>query len=179
MCRDIDIAECTSIGHILKTHGLHGEVVVKFSPSYGDTLEEVAFLFLEIEGGLVPFLIEEDTLRYRTSETANIAFQTYDDVDAVDPYVGCKIYVFNEDLIIDEEILDYSILEGYDVEDADKGNLGEVIRVDDFSGNIILVIEIDGDENMIPFNTEMVKNIMHDQRRILVDLPEGLLELNE
>lgn len=179
MCREIDINACTSIGYILKTHGLQGEVVIKFNPAYGDTLEEVDFLFLEIEGGLVPFFIEEETLRFRTDETANIAFQSYDDVDRIDPYVGCKVYVFTEDLVIDEDIVDFSILEGYQVEDQDKGALGKVDRVEDYSGNHILVVMVQEEEIMIPFNEEIIKDIHHEKRHIIVSLPEGLLELNE
>ncbi|QZE14340.1 hypothetical protein K4L44_00080 [Halosquirtibacter laminarini] len=179
MCREIDINRCISIGYIMRTHGLQGEVIIKFNPAYGETFEEIESLFLEIEGGLVPFLIEEDSLRYRTGETANISFKSYQNVDLVDPYVGCKIFVFNEDVIIDEEITDFSILEGYHITDTQKDINGEVIRVEDFSGNIILSIEVDGEEVMVPFNTEIVKQILHEQRLIHLDIPEGLLDLNE
>lgn len=179
MCREIDINACTSIGYILKTHGLQGEVVIKFNPVYGDTLEEVDFLFLEIEGGLVPFFIEEETLRFRTDETANIAFQSYDDVDRIDPYVGCRVYVFSEDLVIDEESVEFSILEGYRIEDIEKGELGVVDRVEDYSGNHILVAMINEEEVMIPFNEETIKNIHHEKQLLVVSIPDGLLELNE
>jgi 16S rRNA processing protein RimM len=55
--------------------------------------------------------------------------------------------------------------------------LGTVSNVQDFGAAPLLIVEIDGREVMIPLASTICTDIDTAQKRIVVDLPEGLLEL--
>ena len=52
--------DCVEVGYIQKPHGLKGEVILVFDKEFEETFEELEFLFIEVDGGLVPFFIEDE-----------------------------------------------------------------------------------------------------------------------
>ena len=52
------------LGTILKPHGIHGEVVLKFDNNIEEKHFELESILIDIDGGLVPFLFE--TLQQQT-----------------------------------------------------------------------------------------------------------------
>jgi 16S rRNA processing protein RimM len=59
----IEKNHCIEIGYIQKPHGLNGNVILIFNAEFKVTLEEIKYLLIEVEGGVVPFFIEEEGLR--------------------------------------------------------------------------------------------------------------------
>jgi len=57
--------------------------------------------------------------------------------------------------------------------------IGTAADILDYPGNEILVVKRKGREILIPFNRTICREIDLKQRRISVDPPEGLLDLNE
>ena len=78
-----------------------------------------------------------------------------------------------------ETFVDPDDIEGYEVVDSRLGDLGKVKEVNDATANVLLVVDTpDGDELLVPFVDEFVEEIDQDNKRIVVSLPEGLLEIN-
>ena len=50
---------CSKIGYITKPHGIDGSVVVRLNGLFADDIEPGEPMFIEIDGTLVPFFIEE------------------------------------------------------------------------------------------------------------------------
>jgi len=73
-----------------------------------------------------------------------------------------------------------SDLIGCDVTEASGGlTIGKVCSWEDYGGSVLLVVEDrSGNELMIPFAQSICVNIDVEARRIQVNLPEGLKELN-
>jgi 16S rRNA processing protein RimM len=61
---------------------------------------------------------------------------------------------------------------------ADGACVGSVTEVLDFGGTEILQVENGTDELLVPFAQAYIKKIDLDERRIDVELPEGLRDLN-
>jgi len=57
--------------------------------------------------------------------------------------------------------------------------IGTAADILEYPGNEILVVERDEQEILIPFNREICREIDLNERKIRVDPPEGLLDLNE
>ncbi len=57
--------------------------------------------------------------------------------------------------------------------------IGTAADILEYPGNEILVVERDEQEILIPFNREICREINLNKRKIRVDPPEGLLDLNE
>ena len=62
---------------------------------------------------------------------------------------------------------------------ADGKSLGTVTEVLDSGGTHILKVDGSGGEILIPFAQSYLRKVDLGQRRIEVDLPEGLVDLNK
>lgn len=56
--------------------------------------------------------------------------------------------------------------------------LGDVVNVVDYGGTALLQIDREGREVLIPFAERYLRKVDIDSRRIDVELPEGLVDLN-
>ena len=70
-------------------------------------------------------------------------------------------------------------LVGCDVETVSGGRIGQVSRVDGGAGGSLLAVRGARGEVLIPFARHICVDIDVAARRIRIDPPEGLLELNE
>jgi 16S rRNA processing protein RimM len=59
------------------------------------------------------------------------------------------------------------------------GKIGEIAVVEDFGGNIVFTVMMNGKEILIPFHDELLVEFNPKKKLIILDCPEGLLELNE
>lgn len=173
----IDKKDCTSIGYIQKPHGLKGEVVVIFEDEFADTFDSADYFFIEIDGGLVPFFIEEDGLRYRNNESIIIKFDFVDSQLKAKELAGCKIFVFNSDLIEPEYPEIYSGLIGMRVIDKKSGDIGTINRIDDFSGNVVITVSHPRTEILIPLSENIIMKIDETNRKLYLNCPEGLINI--
>jgi ribosomal 30S subunit maturation factor RimM len=57
--------------------------------------------------------------------------------------------------------------------------IGSVTNVIDSGGTEILKVDLEMRETLIPFAHSFIKEVDLDRRRIEVDLPEGLRDLNK
>jgi len=107
-------------------------------------------------------------------------FKGIDTISEVERYVGKEIKIAADTLPAVEEGWFYTFqLKGCRVYAADSEYIGEVTDVLDAGGSQILKVDRGNEETLIPFAQEYLKSIDPDQRKIVVDLPEGLLDLNK
>ena len=167
---------------------MRGEVAFQFTDDVWDRVD-ADYLFLRLDGLLVPFFLEE--WRFRSDTTALLKFEDIDTADAAAPLVGANVY-FPKDLTptdIDEEDLTWQHFTGFEVwqtpvtvpEGSPEGQcLGTVTTVFDQTANILLDITTpDGRSILIPAHEDFILSADHRQRRLLVNVPEELLTLND
>ncbi|MDR0873403.1 MAG: ribosome maturation factor RimM [Prevotellaceae bacterium] len=160
------------IGQIGKPHGVKGELAFSFNTAVFDR-EGCRFFVLEMERIFVPFFIE----KYRLS-TRNAGFVKFEDIDTEEEardLQGKPIYV-NKRLIeeeTDEDVADIRYFIGFNVI-ADSRSIGKITAVNDDTANILFELNND---LLIPFSEEYITEIDHKKREILMNIPEGLLEL--
>ena len=107
-------------------------------------------------------------------------FKGIDTISEVERYVGKEIKIAADTLPAVEEGWFYTFqLKGCRVYAADGEYIGELTDVLDAGGSQILKVDRENEETLIPFAQEYLKSIDLDQRKIVVDLPEGLLDLNK
>ncbi len=168
---------CKKIGYIQKQHGLNGELNLRFEPQYGDSLEELTKLYLEHDGLLVPYFICEDALRFRSGETALVQLEWINDEKDAKALVGTSVYIHEDDYIRNEEEFTINELVGFKLHDVNMGEIGEIIQVDDYAGNVLLTVLYEEQEVMVPYNEDFVVAIDAEARMIEMRCPEGIFEL--
>lgn len=173
----IDKKDCTAIGYVQKPHGIKGEVIVVIDDEFVDSFDSAEYFFVELDGGLVPFFISEEGLRYRNNESVIVKFDFVDSQDKAKELAGCKIFAFNRDLTEPEYPEIYSSLIGMKVFDKKSGELGKISRIDDFSGNVVITVANPRAEILIPLSENIITKIDEKNKKLFLTCPEGLIDI--
>ena len=173
----LEIQDFFSIGTIIKPHGLNGDMIIEVEQGFEDILAESEYLLVEVEGGLVPFFISEEGINFRSSTTLCLAFDDLDTAQKIRPYCGCKIFLHKDENSEQDSKEEFSELIGVAVFDKLRGKLGKIIRIDDFSGNVVLTIEHSSHEILIPFSEKLIIQFDEPNQELYLDCPEGLIDL--
>lgn len=170
-------SDCTQVGFFRKTHGVHGELVLEYEPEFESSLEEAERFFIELEGLLVPFFIPENGLRFKSSKSAIVKLRWVDDENYARRLVGCTVWLFSNEIVINGEEESVEIFVDYMLEDEKLGTIGKITHVDDFSGNLVLNVDYNGAEILVPFNEDFLILADEKQKVLKLNLPDGLIEL--
>ena len=160
------------IGRLGKAHGVKGEVSFQFDDDIFDTTD-ADYLILEIDGILVPFFMEE--YRFRNDSLALVKFCDIDTQQRAQELTGCNVYFPRALAEEGEEMPSLASLVGFDIVDSSNGKIvGKIAAIDDTTANILFELE---DGTLIPANDDLVKDIDTEQQQIKMNIPEGLLEI--
>ena len=167
MIREDDVYK---IGRIGKPHGIGGEVTLRFSDDVFDRVD-ADYLVLMVDGILVPFFIEE--YRFRSEEVALVKFEDIDTMDRAAELTGCDVFFPRHLADIDNDVLTWSQIVGYDIVDVASGKvIGRIESVDESTINVLLEL---ADGTLIPATDEFIDDIDHEARKLFMSLPDGLL----
>ena len=167
MIREDDVYK---IGRIGKPHGIGGEVTLRFSDDVFDRVD-ADYLVLMVDGIFVPFFIEE--YRFRSEEVALVKFEDIDTMDRAAELTGCDVFFPRHLADIDNDVLTWSQIVGYDIVDVASGKvIGRIESVDESTINVLLEL---ADGTLIPAVDEFIDDIDHEARKLFMSLPDGLL----
>ncbi|MFY9151688.1 MAG: ribosome maturation factor RimM [Prolixibacteraceae bacterium] len=172
-------SNCVKVGFVLKPHGIHGELVIRFQEEFYNTLEESPNLFLEIDNLLVPFFISEDGLRFKSGESVIAKLDWIDTDKKAKDLCGLSVFVDQEDVIEFEDEMSPHSLVGYQLFGEELGLIGIITEVHDFAGNLLLSVVYQGKEAMIPLNEDLILRLDEEKREIELQIAEGLFDLDE
>ena len=170
--------EVYKIGLFNKPHGIHGELQFTFTDDIFDRVD-CDYLICLLDGIFVPFFIEE--YRFRSDSTALVKFEGIDTAERARMFTNVEVYfpVKHAEEAEDGE-LSWNFFVGFRMEDVRHGELGEVVEVDTTTVNTLFVVEQeDGEELLIPAQEEFIVEINQEKKLITVELPEGLLNLED
>ena len=165
------------IGKVSRLHGYKGELSLKLDREFQALFSELDFVYLKIDKKPVPYFI--DSVRYTPKGFALVFFEGIEGQQAAESVRGKEVWIDQEKIPeeIDEE-LSRSALNEYMVIDDEQGEIGPVATVVEHPGNSFLIIDKEDGEVYIPLQEEIIQEIDHDKRVILINAPDGLIELN-
>ena len=164
------------IARAVRTHGLKGEIVAELLTDFPERFEELEELILVSPSGERKVVQLED-YRFQKDRVV-LKLAACDDVDSAKLLVGYNFAVEESDRVPleEDEFYDWE-LEGCTVKVGDK-SIGQVRSVLRTGGPEILVISDEaGNEHLVPLAASIVVEIDPEAKTIVVDPPEGLLEL--
>ncbi len=171
--------EYIEIAHTRKTYGVDGALKLVCEPPWDEVLPHLRAVFIEVEGGLLPFFVAE----VRTTGTAIIRFEDIRSPEAAKPLAGQPIFARPKDVepFLDEDSLPGPTLpeqlEGLQVHDQNLGLVGTIEAVREMPQQLMAVITYKGQERLIPLHEDLILEIDPKKGIIQMDLPEGLLTL--
>lgn len=165
-----------NIGNVIKPHGIKGE----FSAEIDADPADLRCLIFDIDGIFVPFYV--DATRPRSSQAWLVKLDGVNDERQAAAFIGKEIYALREDLAEDDECAADGVylydLCGYTLYDNDV-LVGEIANIDDSTANILMhVCAPDGKTVFVPFAEELVVGIDSIQNVVIMNLPDGIIDLN-
>ena len=173
---DVSASELVIIARAVRTRGLKGEVVAELLTDFPDRFEDLEELIFVSPRGERTIKRLEDYWFQNDRVVLKVA--GYDDVDAAKQLVGFEIAVPEEDRVQlpADHYYDWE-LEGCTVNVGDEsiGTVNALMRTG--GAEILVVIDNSGKERLIPLADSIVVEIDAAGKTIVIDPPEGLLDL--
>lgn len=167
---------CILLGTLAKPFGTKGSVLIRFRDLTKDDIKERETVFLEIDGILVPFFIE--VFEEKSTDTAILKLDGIDTESRAREFAGCQVYV-RKDQVKRKKRTQESLpdLANYRVQDLNLGYIGEAGAIVDIANNPLLEVHRKDRAFLVPFHEDIIREINHTERVIVIEAPEGLFEL--
>ncbi len=168
--------DCFYLGKIVKKYSFKGEVLAKLDTDQPELYGKLDAIFLNLRNNLVPFFIEHS--QFHKSELLRIKFEDVDDESDADAIMKSELYLPLELLpkLEGDKFYFHEVI-GFTVEDKNHGTVGTITGINDSTAQALFEIDRNGAEILIPMNDEFIVNLDRDNKTILVDTPEGLIDL--
>jgi 16S rRNA processing protein RimM len=169
--------DCYQVGHITKTHGVSGELVLFLDVDNPDEYADLESVLLEVKGELVPYFIE--SIAIVKGSRAIVAFEDVDTIEQAERLINCGAFLPLDELepISDETRFYFHEIVGYQVVDASEGELGTVRGVYAMNAQDLIAMDYEGKEVLIPINSDIVRTVDRVTKKLNVVLPDGLLAI--
>ena len=167
------------VGRVARPHGLRGQVIVNPETDFpGERFQPGAELF--VNRGGVAESITITTVRFQQQRPV-IGLRGIDDMDAAATLAGAELRVPIDRLAVLPPGTFYRHdLIGCAVETSAGAVVGQVEDVEGTMGGSRLVVKTSGGvEVLVPLVAEICTAIDPAAKRIVIDPPDGLLELNK
>lgn len=169
--------EFTQIGFTKKTHGVAGEIKIAIEEVYEDLFLEADRVFLEIKGAKMPFFIEN----IRGGGELIVHFEDVKNKEEAWLLQSKGVFLPTAEIPASLEApddgLEYGDLGGYTMIDKEVGEVGVIEEILDMPQQEMALIRYKKREVLIPLNEELILDIDEKKKQVMVDLPEGLLDL--
>jgi len=165
----VEKSQCAYIGTISKTHGIHGGLTIRNENGLPQELQEMESVFVEIDGGLVPFFLND--CHFNNDIVAIIEFDSLSDPLLAKALTNKDVYVLSDEV---EEFASPGII-GYKAIDKIKGELGFISKIELYGKNELF--SIDEGKYLIPVTDDFIVDVDQEKKVILFNLPEGLTDL--
>jgi 16S rRNA processing protein RimM len=166
--------ELFRLGVVTGTHGLRGDLKVRPDSGDPDALQAARTLFLRDRSGAVATYTPSKATVHKGAVLLHL--DGLDSIEAVQSLVGCEVLIVASELpALAEGEFYWRDLQGLTVVDRQRGELGILEDFFTTAAHDIYVVQGVHGEVLIPAVDEFVLEIDMAGRRLLVDLPDGLL----
>jgi len=166
------------VGVVARAHGNRGEVIVNPESDFPEERFRPGHrLFVKWrDGRIAPLTIA--TVRFQKDRPV-LGFEGVETMHDAEALAGADLKVPESEMtVLPDRVFYRHDLVGCEVETKDGRAVGRVTAVDGPIGRSRLVVGRAGEEILIPLIDEICVSVDTIGRRILIDPPEGLLELN-
>jgi 16S rRNA processing protein RimM len=168
--------DCFFVGKIIKKYSFKGELLVKLDTDQPEQFLDMESVFVEKHKILIPFFIE--SLSLHKSALLRVKFEEINTETEADALLGAELYL-PLDLLpkLSGNKFYYHEIIGFKAEDVNFGPIGTITGVNDSTAQHLFEIDHNGKEVLIPVNDDIIKNVDRGTKTILLEAPEGLIEL--
>lgn len=168
--------DCFYLGKIVKKYSFKGELLVKLDTDDPSIYTKMESVFIDKNKSLIPFFIERSSLHKST--LLRVKFEDIDSEEDADKLLKSELYLPLEFLPqLTGNKFYYHEIVGFEAEDLSFGLVGIVKGVNDTTNQAILEIDRNGSEILIPLIDDFIKSVDREQKKINLEVPEGLIDI--
>ena len=171
-----DSNKLVRLGYLLKPHGLKGELKVVFFNEDSRSLKNNQIIFLN-DGKDDVFKKKIENVIYQLKNDM-IKFFEIDTRDDAEKLSSLFLEISRKDLpkLKDGEFYLNDLIE-FNIYDKSRNKYGVVINIFQFPANNVLVVLYDNKEQLIPIIDDVVLDIKHNKKEIIINPIPGLFNL--
>ena len=175
----VDLTHHVQVATVTKAHGIKGEI--KIYPFSGSPENFTLYTSLILVDKNKEAAKKIKLLNSRTQgNSAVVTLAGITSRSDAEELVGSEIWVSQNELpTLDEDEFYWNDFEGMEVFSRKGEYLGQVKSLIATGAHDILVVSGDEEEYLIPVRDEFVVEYSVEEKKIIIDPPEGLLEINK
>ncbi len=168
--------DCFYLGKIVKKYSFKGELLAKLDTDEPDLYQNLDAIFLDLRGNLVPFFIESSQLH--KSDLLRLKFEDVETEADAEALIKSELYLPLELLpkLEGNKFYFHEVI-GFTITDENFGNVGIIKAVNDSTAQALFEVDRNGVEILIPMNDEFIVKVDRDNKTVIVNTPEGLIDL--
>ncbi len=168
--------DCFYLGKVVKKYSFKGELLIKLDTDQPELYDSIDALFLDVNNTLIPFFIEQSQLH--KSNLLRVRFEdvtTEADADALiktDAYLPLSLLPKLEG----NKFYFHEVI-GFNMQDKNHGLVGTITAVNDVTAQALFEVDNNGKLILIPINDKFIVEVNRNSKTIVVETPEGLIDL--
>jgi len=163
------------IGKLAASTGLKGELVLQHNLGKKTTLKGLEAIFLEEKkDSFIPYFLQ--SAKIRTDDETIIKLEGIDIVEAARKLTPKEVWLSEEDFKKFAAKSSPIALLGFNIVNQEE-DLGEILEVIEQPHQVLCTILLNGKEALIPIHEESLEKVDTKNRRVYVNLPDGLLDI--
>lgn len=167
--------DCYYVGKITKLHGFKGNLIVHLETDEPELYENMESVFIETNGMLVPFFFE-----FAQVHGNNKLLVKFEDVSAeeAERLVNKELYLPLDTLPeLEGNDFYYHEIIGFTLYDQTNTEIGVIQSINDSTAQALFELEFEGKQILIPIVDEWILEVDRENQAILVNVPDGLIDL--
>ena len=168
--------DCFLLGTIFKLHGYKGNINIYNDNNIPLIFKEIDFFYIEEDKELIPYFTEN--IRLKSKQVLLVKLEDIDSEEQALKILKQKVYLPNKFLPKLKNINLDKLIVGFNVIDNTVGEIGIVDFVNNKTAQKLIIITNKSKKILIPFHEHFIKKIDTKNQKILVDIPEELLNIN-
>jgi len=168
--------DCFYLGRIVTKYSFKGEVVIKLDTDEPELYTEMESVYVEFGTNLVPFFIDKSSLH--KGNQLRVQFEDVYSEEEAESILKYGVYLPTTMLpkLTDDKFYYHEVI-GFTVVDANFGEVGTIVHINDKAAQPLFEIDRNGTEILIPMVDDFIKKVNRKTKQIEVETPEGLIAL--
>ena len=168
--------DCFYLGKIAKKFSFKGEVLLYLDTDEPELYENMESVFVEFNKNLVPFFIENSSLH--KNDFLRVQFEDVDSEEEADSILNCDVYLPLSMLpkLSGNKFYFHEVI-GFEIEDKRLGVFGKIVSINDTTAQPLFEVLNGEVEMLIPMIDHFLVEIDRENKKVIMDLPEGLVEM--
>jgi len=168
--------DCFYLGKVAKKFSFKGEVLIYLDTDEPELYENMESVFVECGKNLIPFFIENSALH--KNDLLRVRFEDVKTEAEADELIGSAVYLPLKMLpkLTGNKFYFHEVI-GFEIDDKRLGVVGIIQSINDTTAQPLFEVLNGATEILIPMIDHFLVEIDRKNKKVKMDLPEGLIEM--